>query len=365
MKIAIVSPYSWTTPGGVNAHIAGLAEALRHRGHEVRILAPADSKVPPGIVRLGRTLPVPYNGSVARLAFGPRVSGRLRIALRRTKPDVVHVHEPFAPSASMLAVLQRPRVCVATFHAAAPESRLYRAARPLLGPLWRRLHGRIAVSAAARETIGRVFDGPMRIIPNGIDFSRFASVPPPDPAARTILFLGRLERRKGAHLLIEAAPKLLATHPDARILIAGDGPERARLEAAVPEQCEPSVEFLGRVAHDRLPALMGEAAIVCAPSLGGESFGIILAEAMAAGRPVVASAIPGYAAVARDGVEASLVPPGDARGLAGALGRLLDRPEEARRLGEAGRTRAREFDWEVLVERVEEVYREATAARSL
>lgn len=361
MKIVLVTPYSWTTPGGVNSHVSGLAEALIARGHEARVLAPADGKVPPGVVSLGRTVPIPYNGSVARLAFGPRVVGRIRVALHRTRPDVVHVHEPFAPSASLLAVLFRARrPVVATFHADAPGSRVYRAARPLLRPLYRRLAARIAVSAAARDTVSKVFGpGDVLVIPNGISTRRFASVPPPDPASRTVVFLGRLEQRKGAHVLLAAVPRLRERVPSVRVVIAGDGPARRALEESVPADARDAVEFRGRVEPERLADLFAEASVVCVPSLGGESFGIVLLEAMAAGRPVVASAIPGYAAVVRDGTDGTLVPPGDPEALASSLELLLRDPAAAKVRGEAARVRAAEYDWSRLVERVEDVYRRA------
>lgn len=362
MKVALVTPYSWTTPGGVNSQVAALGAALRKRGHEVRVLAPADGPVEPGVIRVGRTVPIPYNGSVARIAFGPRIAARVRNALRRADPDVVHAHEPFSPSASMLAVLVSPAPCVATFHASAPGSVALRAAAPVLRRIWRRLDGRIAVSAAARETVAAVFEDALTIVPNGIDAGRFGAVGPPDPSARTVVFLGRLERRKGAHVLLEAAPRLLSAVPDARIVVAGDGPERAALVRAVPERARDAVEFAGPVAPEDLAALAERASVLCFPSLGGESFGVVLLEAMAAGRPVVASAIPGYAAVLRGTEAGSLVAPGAPEALAAALAEILVDPGRARRMGEAGRAAAARYDWGRLVERVEAVYRDAVQA---
>lgn len=360
MKVVLVSPYSWTTPGGVGGHVGHLGAALRRRGHEVRVLAPADGEVEPGVIALGRSLPVPYNGAVARLAFGPRVAGRVRVALRRASPDIVHVHEPFAPSVGLLAVLASKAPCVATFHASAPGSRAYRAAAPALRPLFRRLVVRIAVSEEARRTVERVFGDGIRLIPNGVDAARFAGVP--QPRGSTVLFVGRLERRKGARVLMDAFVRLRERRPGASLVIVGEGAERAACEASLPEAARPDVIFLGRVEAETLPEVMGGAALVCAPSLGGESFGVVLLEAMAAGRPVVASSIPGYAAVVRDGVDGLLVPPGDVEALSEALERVLADPERGRAMGAAGRERAARYDWAVVAAEVEEAYREALAA---
>ncbi len=357
MKILIVCPYSWSTPGGVGAHVANLSAALRVRGHEVRVIAPAERDVEPGVVSVGRSFPIPYNGSVARLAFGPRVAGRIRVALRRARPDVVHVHEPFAPSVGLLTLLNTRRPVVATFHAAIARSRAYRVAAPALRPLYRRLAGRIAVSEEARRTVGAFFGDGLRVIPNGVDWPRYASLPPPEGSL--VLFIGRMERRKGAAVLVDALARLRERVPSAELLLVGEGPERRAVEEAVPGALRDVVIFAGRVDPAELPEVFKRAAVVCAPSLGGESFGIVLLEAMSAGRPVVASSIPGYAAVARDGVDGILVPPGDAAGLASALADLLTDPDRARAMGEAGRERARRYDWPTVAAEVEEVYEEA------
>jgi len=360
VKVLIVSPYSWTTPGGVGAHVGHLAQALRTRGHEVRVLAPAEGDVEPGVVSVGRSIPVPYNGSVARLAFGPRVAGRIRVALRRYRPDVVHVHEPFAPSVGLLTLLNTRLPIVATFHASISESRAYRVAAPALRPLYRRLAAKIAVSKAACFTIESLFGDGIRIVPNGVEWSRFASLPP--PSGSTILFLGRMEKRKGAAIAVDAFARLAPALPGAELVLAGEGPERRAVEDAVPAELRERVTFAGRIEPLDLPGTFGHATVVCAPSLGGESFGIVLLEAMSAGRPVVASAIPGYAAVVRDGIDGLLAPPGDAGALASALERLLRDPAAARAMGAAGRARAKAFDWPLVAAEVEEVYRAAVAA---
>jgi phosphatidylinositol alpha-mannosyltransferase len=354
VKIALVSPYSWTTPGGVNVHIAALARHLRVRGHEVRVIAPADIPAEPGVTTVGRTIGVPFNGSIARLAFGPRVFARVRIALRRARPDLVHIHEPFAPSVSLLALIAAKVPVVATFHAAM-DSKVYRASRLPLLPLWRKIDAPIAVSRAARATVEPVFGLDPVLIPNGVECATYADVPPPDPDAKTILYFGRLERRKGPHVLIRAAPEVLRSVPGSRLVLAGDGPLRAELEAGVPSDLRSRVSFRPRFEDAERAGILTAASVVCLPAIGGESFGIALAEAMAAGRPVVASDIAGFAEVA--GAAAVLVEPGDAVALASALRSILTDREAIRRLAIAGRQRAATFDWPAVTDRIEAVYR--------
>ena len=362
MKVLVVSPYSWSTPGGVGAHVGHLATALRSRGHEVRIVAPSEGEPDPGVVSVGRSVPIPYNGSIARLAFGPRVALRIRVALRRARPDVVHVHEPFAPSAGLLTLLNTRLPVVATFHASIGRSRAYRVAAPALRPLYRRLAARIAVSEEARRTIEEAFgrDGGVTVIPNGVEWARFSRLPP--PAGSTILFVGRMEKRKGAAVLVDAFARLAGERPDAELVLTGEGPERKRVEASVPESVRDRVTFAGRVDPRELPEVFGRAAVVAAPSLGGESFGIVLLEAMASGRPVVASSIPGYADVVRDGIDGILVPPGEPDALASALDQMLKDPGAAISMGVAGRERARRYDWPQVAAAVEKVYERAVAA---
>lgn len=356
MKVLVVCPYSWATPGGVGAHVGNLAAAMRSRGHEVRIVAPDAADVP-GVTSVGRSIPIPYNGSIARLAFGPRVAMRIRVVIRRYRPDMLHVHEPFAPSVGLAALLATRLPVVATFHASVPRSRAYRIASPALRPLYRRLAGRIAVSEEARRTVEEALGDGVQVIPNGVDCRRFADLP--EPAGSAVLFIGRFEPRKGARILIDAFPALKERHPDAALIMVGEGSERRACEGAVPEALREDVTFVGRVEPWELAQTMGHAAVVCVPSLGGESFGIVLLEGMAAGRPVVASNIPGYAAVLRDGVDGLLVPPGDPGALADALARLLDDPVRAKSMGESGRQRALRYDWPVVAGEIEAVYAEA------
>ena len=361
MRVVLVCPYSWSAPGGVAHHIENLAARLRRRGHEALIIAPAEGAVEPGVIGVGRSMPIRYNGAVARLAFGPRVAARVRVALRRAAPDVVHVHEPFVPSVSMIAASAARVPLVLTYHAAAADSRVVRAFGPLLRVITRKAAVRIAVSEEARRTAAAAERHAMRIVPNGIDLDRFADIPPRDPGTETVLFFGRLDPRKGARVLCEAFPAIKERHPPARLVIGGEGPDRDACERAIPGALRGDVEFLGRVTPESVAAVLGNAAVVALPALGGESFGIVLLEAMAAGRPVVATTIPGYAAVARDGREALLVPPGDAAALAEAVARILSEPALGDALVEAGRLRAAEFDWDRIVVDVEQAYRDAIA----
>jgi len=363
MKVALVSPYSWTTPGGVNTHIASLAAQLRARGHEVRILAPADGPVDAGVIPLGGTFGIPFNGAVARLAFGPRVPGRVRVALRRARPDVVHVHEPFTPSTSLLASISARVPVVATFHASV-KSRVYRIGRIPLRPLWKKFAVRIAVSQSARETVEGIFGPGARIIPNGVDVAHYADIGSAASTGKEVLYFGRLEQRKGPQVLVEALPALLRAVPGAHVVIAGDGPLRETLEAAVPEPLRKNIIFTGHFDEQDRLALLSASTVVALPAIGGESFGITLAEAMAAGRAVVASGIPGYAAVARNGLDALLVPPGDPDALAAGIAGLLRDPEKAAALGRAARERARAFDWPVVADQIEEAYEEAISTGS-
>lgn len=361
MRVALVSPYALDVPGGVQAHVTSLAAALRHRGDEVVVIGPG-ARDPVGDV--GGTVGVPFNGSVAPLALTPRSAIRTRAALRAARPDVVHVHEPLVPTVGWVATLAGPPV-VGTFHAWSDRARLYRAGRVLARPLVARLAARLAVSDAAATYHGGALGlDPASFVrvPNGVDVARFADAPPhpdlgaPDPDRPTLLFVGRLERRKGLEPLVRAFTILRATRPELRLVVVGEGPERARCEALLTVADRAAVTFLGRVDHDVLPRCHASADVVVAPALGGESFGIVLLEAMAAGRPVVASDIPGYRSVLRDGVEGRLAPPGDPPTLAAVLGEVLDDRAQRGRLVAAGRDAADAHDWTAVAARAAEVY---------
>jgi phosphatidylinositol alpha-mannosyltransferase len=366
MNIGLVCPYEWTVPGGVGNHVRALAGELRRAGHRVDVLAPAERPVAePGFVGLGGSVGVPYNGSVARIAFGPRTLLRVRRAVARGGYDLLHVHEPLSPSAGLLAALQSgPVPVVGTFHANLERSLALEAAAPLLRRVYDRLGARIAVSASARDTWQRRFGGTMAVVPNGVAPEFFASPKPLDGWKQdgpTILFVGRLEPRKGLEYLVRAFLRLKPAFPRLRLLVVGpDGRhQRDKAMAMVPPRLRPDLVFVGPVPQADLPSCYASADVFCAPSLGGESFGIVLAEAMAVGLPVVCSDIGGYRDVVRDGADGLLVPPRDPESLAEALAGLLDNPARLAAMGEAAAAAARRYAWEVVAAEVAEVYRTA------
>jgi phosphatidylinositol alpha-mannosyltransferase len=380
VKIGLVSPYDWSYPGGVQDHIRHLAAELRTRNHNVRILTPATGRsgrqVEYGTYKLAWATALRVNGSVARISVAPDVRGHLRTVLQLEQFDVLHLHEPLA-SALPISVLRlagkSDAIHVGTFHAWArhgltstPEW-AYVSAKPFLQRYFRRLHGRIAVSPAAAEFISRFFPAEYRIIPNGVDIRRFGSGAIPLPQFRdgklNILFLGRIERRKGLKFLLRAIPRIRERFPQTRFLIGGDGPLRADFERWVERKGWPDVVFLGRVPAEDLPSLYASAHVFCAPSTGGESQGIVLLEAMASGRAVVASDIPGYRSVIRGGEHGLLVSPSDSEQLAWAICRLLGDEEARARLGHAGRLRAEDFSWAQVGRQVEDYYLELLAER--
>lgn len=361
MRVALVSPYDLDVPGGVQAHVLELAGALRASGDEVVVIGPGGSG--PDRVGVGRASKVRFNGSVAPLALDPRAIRRVGDALSTFQPDVVHVHEPMVPWVGPAAVLRGPRPVVATVHAWSDHDRLYRLARPAVQRLIRRVDAWTAVSDAAAQYHAAALGlprGRFRIVPNGVHVDRFAQAQPfreqVDPDRPLILFVGRLEPRKGLDVLVRAFVGLKAHHPRARLAIVGDGDERDRCQSLVPAGLRPDVTFLGRVPADDLPRWFATADLFVAPARGGESFGIVLIEAMAAGATVVASDIPGYRSVATHDRTACLVPPGDHAALATALGDLVANAGRRSSLAAAAREQVRQYDWEVLATQVREVY---------
>jgi phosphatidylinositol alpha-mannosyltransferase len=362
LRVVQVCPYSWDVPGGVQAHVRELSTHLRERGHVVRILAPGRK---PGRREeawiVGRAVPVRGNGSVARISFGPQAAREVGRALRELAPDLIHVHEPVAPSVSMLATLRANAPVVATFHSNVGRERVnslwFQLAVPAVRPMWNRLACRIAVSEAARHSVtSRLGDGDLLIIPNGVDVDRFATAAPAAlPPGRHLLFVGRLESRKGFPIAVQAFDRLAPQYPDLRLLVIGDGSQRTAIDELAPA-VRRRVEMLGRVDDDRLAGLLRAASVYLGPATGGESFGIVLAEAMAAGLPIVASDIAGYRDVARNGLEAILVPPGNADALAAGVRRVLADPDLAASLGARGAVRARDFHWDTVTDRILAVY---------
>ena len=355
MKVAIVSPYDLAVPGGVQAHVRELAERLRRTGDEVVVLGPR------------RTFRLRFNGSVAPIALAPAAYRAVGRALRRIAPDVVHVHEPLVPWIGLAAATFEDAPVVATYHAWSERDTLYRLARPVARKLFDRVAVAIAVSPAAADYHSRalgVAASRFQIVPNGVDVARFASASPMigshDPTRPTLVFVGRLEPRKGLRVLLDAFVRLRTIHPDLQVLVAGDGEERERALAAVPEPLRHDVHLLGRVDTEVLPQVYAAADVYVSPALGGESFGIVLLEAMAAGKAVVASNIPGYRSVLTDGEQGKLVPPADAQALAYAIDRYLTDPALRRRAGEAGRNSAAAYDWQVVASKIRALYEAAS-----
>lgn len=362
MRIALACPYEWSRPGGVQNHIRLLACALVERGHEIVVLAPGppSSRRDGGgfdVVALGRTLPVPANGSVAPISLSPLLVARARSILRDVGPEVVHAHEPLVPSVSLATVVASTVPVVGTFHASARSSLGYRVAAPVLDRVLQKIAVRTVVSDQARALVTRYFPGDYTLTFNGVDFDRFSSAAPTDFGERpTILFLGRLEKRKGLEVLIQAVARLADLRP--RLVVAGTGPkERAMRKLA--HRLNVDSRWLGRLDDDDVPCAFKGADLYCAPNLGGESFGIVLLESMAAGTPVVASSLEAFESVT--GGAARLVTPGDAAALGTALRKVLTNPEERERLAAAGVRRAQIFDWRRLVPGVEAIYTSVTA----
>ena len=362
MKIGLVCPYIYPESGGVAQHVRFLYENLRLRGHDVRIITASHGpqRASEGdILRIGVGFSMPTNGSVGTLTFSPRYQQQVRTLLERERFHLLHFHEPFIPFLSLFLLRESRSVNVATFHAYAGFSPSYELGSKLMRGHAARLHGRIAVSAAARHFIDRFFPGDYKVIPNGVDVPRFANA---GPVARwqdgtpNLLFVGRHEPRKGLLDLLKAHRILRKTGYDDRLLVVGSGPQEREARRYVATRGLQGVEFLGRVSEAEKAQLFKTADIYVSPATGGESFGIVLLEAMAAGAPIVASDIHGYKGVVRRGREGLLVPPHDPRELATAIGRLLDDPPLRAEMAAAGRQRAEAFSWPSVTAKVEDYY---------
>ena len=398
MRIGIVCPYLWDIPGGVQSHVRDLAETLIALGHQVSVLAPGDEdspRLPSYVVAAGKTVPIPYNGSVARLQFGLVSATRVRRWLRQGDFQVVHVHEPAPPSLSLLTVLLADVPLVATFHAASTRSRFLAMFDSVVQAVLERLSGRIAVSPAARKLIVEHLGGDAVVIPNGVSVAHFAQAPPlpgyprgPAATGGTIGFLGRYdEPRKGMTVLLAAMEQLVRCRPDVRLLIGGRGQQQDFLDE-LPRSLQGAVVMLGMLSEADKASMLRSIDAYVAPNTGGESFGIILLEAMAAGAPVVASDLQAFRGVLDDGEPAAagavppsdlgesagggagwqragagiLFPTGDADSLADALQVVLGDPLLRRQLAEAGNQLVRPYDWSVVASQVLRVYEIAAAA---
>ncbi|MHB0878556.1 MAG: glycosyltransferase family 4 protein [Anaerolineae bacterium] len=371
-KIALVAPYDYAYRGGVNTHISSLAQTYQDLGLDVRVIAACSNagELPEHLIRASsHTLPIHYSGSTTYISLSPRAFGRIRDILRREEFDVIHVHEPLAPAIPISALIYSRSLNVGTFHAYRDSSLSFYQASAALRPIIERLDGRIAVSPAAREYISRYFPGDYVVIPNGIDYDRFAA--PAEPIAQfadgrpNILYVGRLDKRKGFRYLLSAYEQVKRACPQVRLLAVGAfGPEEVAEHIEFAEDHRlPDVHFIGHVTDDALRRYYHTCDIVCVPSTGFESFGYVLIEAMAAGKPVVASDIPGYSFVMQHGRQGLFVPPEDSDALADALISLVRDPDAGRRLGEEGRRRAAEFSWHSVAKRVLDYYGTLTEAK--
>jgi phosphatidyl-myo-inositol alpha-mannosyltransferase len=372
VKIALVSPYDFAYPGGVAEHVRHLATEFRKAGHEVHILAPTSAdpatlSEQPNLHRIGKVVPIPANGSVARIELSLQAYPQVKRLLRELQFDVIHLHEPLMPALPPTVLRHSKSTNIGTFHAYHRSNLTYFYAKLVAQPFFNRLHGLIAVSRPARDFVAEYFPGDYRIIPNGVDFDRFASPVEPLPeladARLNVLFVGRMEKRKGLKHLLRAWAFVRRQFKGARLIVVGDGRPRKGYERYAAVRGWDEVTFAGYVADDQLVRYFSSCHVFVAPSTGQESFGIVLLEAMAAGRPIVASRIPGYEDVVDDGVEGILVEPKNEGELATALARLLADPAGRQQMGLAGQVKAAEYRWDKVAARVLVFYEEVLTQR--
>ncbi len=358
-RIGIVCPYGWDTPGGVQSHVGDLAEYLIAQGHYVSVLAPVinEEGIPDYVTSAGRPISIPYNGAVARILFGPLAFARVKQWIGSGNFDLLHLHEPAIPSISLLACWASEGPLIGTFHAASTKQKIAFAITPFIEPVIEKLTARIAVSEAARETLKIHLDTDAVVVPNGIYTKKFSDAhSDPRWSGNTIGFIGRFEEsRKGLSVLIEALPTIIEKIPDIRVIVAGPGNP-----ATVLEEIEPHLRqrftFLGRISEEDKANFMSSVSIYVAPNTGGESFGIILAEALAGGASVLASDIPAFDSLLGHGKYGSLFQSENSEDLAKRAIELFNSPELRRTIARAGREYAQSFDWDVVAERIYDVY---------
>jgi len=365
VRVGLVCPYSLDVDGGVQAHVLQLASALARLGHDVAVLAPGEQTptLPAYVTTTGRTVPLAHNGSVARVAFGPVVAGRVGRWLHDGDFDVLHLHEPATPSLSALALRAARAPVVATVHTAQERAWALRAsgATLLRAPL-SKVSATIAVSPQARATLARYADVPAVVIPNGVEVDRFVAAAQPEGSRNALVFVGRVdEPRKGLAVLLAALPTVLDRHPGARVRVVGAG--TARLPP-LDRRLARRIELTGRLEEAEKAAVLGDAAVLVAPNLGGESFGVVLVEAMAAGAAVVASDLPAFRRVLRSGAAGVLCPPSEPAALAAAVGDVLADPVRRAALTRRASEVVRDYDWSVVAPRVAEVYEACAGPRS-
>ena len=358
-RIGIVCPYGWDTPGGVQAHIADLATYLISQGHHVSVLSPTsdEENLPEYVVSAGKPISIPYNGAVARILFGPIAFARVRHWISQGEFDLLHLHEPAIPSISLLACFAAEGPLVGTFHASAKRQKAIFAIGPILEPVIEKLTARIAVSEAARETLTEHLETDAVVVPNGIYARRLAQGRTTDQwSGSSIGFIGRYqEPRKGLMVLVEALPAIIKEVPDVRIIVAGPGDSTEFLEG-VPQLLRGRFSFLGRISEDEKADFLHSIGVYVAPNTGGESFGIILAEALAAGAAVVASDIPAFQALLGNGKYGELFTSEDPASLSKTISQLLKNKNRREQLKVDGKVYAQYFDWDEVATRIYDVY---------
>jgi len=372
MKIALVSPYDFAYPGGVVNHISCLEKQYTRMGHDVRIIAPASKAVHTfgdKFIRIGTPRAIPVSGSVARITMSLRIENEIREVFDREQFDICHLHEPLMPTLCTTVLRLKKCPMVGTFHASGGKP-WYEMFSPIakfyLKRWWNKLDGRIAVSQVAYNYIYKSFPGDYTIIPNGIDTSHFHSGVKPieelSDGKKNIVFVGRFEKRKGFNYLLDAYKLVKQEAPDTRLVAVGPGVRlRKKYEKRVRREHIPDVIFTGYVKYADLPRYYKSADVVCFPNIGWESFGIVLLEAMAVGKPIIASSIEGFNAVISHGVDGITVPPRNSWQLAEAILKLLNNPELCRTMGEKGKEKAMAYDWEILARRLLDFYAETLA----
>jgi phosphatidylinositol alpha-mannosyltransferase len=369
LRIGVVCPYGWDTPGGVQIHIKELSQWLIARGHEVSVLAPVteeDGNIEPWVVSAGRPISIPYNGAVAKVIFGPLASSRVKQWISNGNFDLLHLHEPAIPSLSLLAGWAGDGPMVATFHAAANPQKVANAIGTMLDPLIERITAKIAVSEIARETLKDRFNTEAVVIPNGIDSKKFEGIGVRAEWAlpNTLGFIGRFdEPRKGLAVLFAAIPKIVNRVPNLRILVAGPG-NASDFEKLVPLDLRERITFLGRISEIEKAQFFKSISLYIAPNTGGESFGIILAEAMAAKTPIVASNLPAFLRLLDDGDSGAIFASEDADDLAETIINLLENSQMREKIAFAGYEKAKSFDWDAVGDQILSVYEMALAGNT-
>ena len=371
MKIGLVSPYDFAYHGGVVAHISQLSRQLERMGHAVKVLAPVKSPYTidqDNLIPVGRPVPVPSGGSIARISLSVWRERRVKAILNEEAFDVVHLHEPLAPVLPLTVLRFSNTANVGTFHAFHGRGYMYWFGKRIMRRWFKKLDARIAVSEPARQFVSGSFPADYRIIPNGIDVDFFAEEMPPFDAFNdgklNILFVGRMEKRKGLKYLLQAFSRLKWEYPDTRLIVVGPGNPGKENYRIMAERNLQDVVFVGRVTDEQKRRYFKTAHIFCAPNTGKESFGIVLGEAMASGKPIVASDISGFASVMTNGKEGFLVPPKNDEMLYAGLKQLIDSPELRFDMGKRGLERVQTFRWERVAEQVVDIYRDALDRRA-